>query len=232
MCPSRSEATCASTPARTVRSGWTARPPLGVVVYSLRWAGFLTVLFFSVYATTNWVTAQRAERYKLWFDWELAIPLVPWMVWPYLSLVATFFLPMFALRKPAIDVLCRRLSLATVFSGLVFLILPAELGHTREASVPAHGIAFAFIHALDLPHNLVPSLHVSWSLILLLALRRASSGWVRRVFEVWLALLLLAVLLTHQHHVLDVLGGILVALGTHALVLGDEHPMASGRNTA
>lgn len=232
MCPSRSEAPGAPSSDAAVHSGWIARPPLPVVAYSLRWAGFLTVLFFSVYATTNWVTAQRPERYKLWFDWELAIPLVPWMVWPYLSLVATFFLPMFALRKPAIRVLCRRLSIATVFSGLCFLVLPADLGHTRLATVPDHGPAFAFIHALDLPHNLVPSLHVSWSLILLLALRRASRGWVRRMFEAWLALLLVAVLLTHQHHVLDVLGGILVALGAHALVLGDEPPMASGRNTS
>ena len=199
--------------------GWTLRPARSDVVRSFGWAALLAILFFSVYGFCNWAAAARPTRWRLWFDWELAIPLVPWMVWPYLSLAATFVLPMFALRAPALDALCRRLAAAVIVSGTVFLLLPAEAGFARSADPP--NAAFAFIYSLDLPHNLAPSLHVSWGAILLWSLRDASSGWIRRLFEVWFVVLCTAVLLTHQHHVLDVAGGILVAYAAWRMVRGD-----------
>jgi len=206
---------------RSSQSGWTLQPRREIVLLSLRWAGLLLVVFVVVYGATNWLTAQRTDRLRLWFDWELAIPLLPWMVWPYLSLLVSFFLPMFALGADAIHALCRRLALATVISGFCFLLLPGELGFSRSGAVPGHDPAFRLIHMLDLPHNLAPSLHVSWSLVLLLTLRGASPSWVRRGLELWLALLLLSVLFTHQHHLLDVAGGMLVALATRAAIRGD-----------
>jgi len=185
---------------------------------SLRWAGALLVLFVVVYGGLNWVTSLREDRLQLWFTWELAIPLVPWMVWPYLSIFASFFLPMFALDVPRIRALCLRLAIATVLSGLVFLLFPTELGFTRLDTAPGTTPAFRLIHALDLPHNLAPSLHVSWSLILLLSLRSVSPPWLRTGFDAWLALLIASVVFTHQHHLLDVAGGMLVALAARAAV--------------
>ena len=198
--------------------GWRLRPERNVVASSFRWAGLLLMLFVAVYGATNWISAQRIDRLRLWFDWELAIPLVPWMVWVYLSLLVSFFLPMFALDEPRIHALCRRLAFATVVSGACFMLFPAELGFTRLASVPGYDPAFRIVHALDLPHNLAPSLHVSWSLIVLLSLRRISPGWLRFGFDAWLGALLVSVLATHQHHVLDVLGGMLVAFAAYAAV--------------
>jgi len=200
---------------------WTFRPQREVVLLSLRSAAVLFVLFVCVYGATNWITSLRTDRLRLWFDWELAIPLVPWMVWPYLSLVLSFFLPMFALDAATIRILCRRLAMATLVSAACFLLLPGESGHARPEVVPAHDLAYRLIYALDLPHNLAPSLHVSWSVILLIALRAASPPWARRLIEAWLALLIVSVLLTHQHHVLDVAGGMLVALAVHAAVRRD-----------
>jgi hypothetical protein len=197
---------------------WTLRPEGEVISLSLRWTGLLIVLFVAVYGSLNWLTAQRADRWRLWFEWELAIPLVPWMAWAYLSLVASFFLPMFVLDAPRIHALCRRLAFATVVSGACFLLFPAELGFTRLAQGSQAGFALGLIHRIDLPHNLAPSLHVSWSLILLCSMRAVSPAWLRHVFDVWLALLLASVVFTHQHHLLDVAGGMLVALVARAAV--------------
>jgi len=210
---------------------WTLRPERAVVLLSLRWAAALLVLFVVVYGTTNWITSLRADRLRLWSAWELEIPLVPWMIWPYLSLFASFFLPMFALDAAAIRVLCRRLAAATVLSGICFLLVPGELGFERPAAVPGHELAYRFIHVLDLPHNLAPSLHVSWSIVLLLALRCTSPGWLRRLLELWLALLIASVLFTHQHHVLDVAGGMLVALVVHTAIRNNGHRSAFQRRT-
>lgn len=204
--------------------GWTTRPDAEVVALSLRWAAVLLVLFVAVYGGLNWYAEQRDDRHRLWFDWELAaIPLVPWMILPYLSLFASFFLPMFALDAPRIRALCRRLLFATLVSGTVFLLLPADLGFRREAAVPEYGALFGALHALDLPHNLAPSLHVSWTLILLPALRAVSGPWVRAGLDLWAALLVASVLFTHQHHVLDVAGGMLVALAARAAVAPEGH---------
>lgn len=200
---------------------WTLRPEGEVISLSLRWTGLLTVLFVAVYGSLNWLSAQRADRWRLWFEWELAIPLVPWMAWAYLSLFASFFLPMFVLDAPRIHALCRRLAFATVASGTCFLFFPAELGFTRLAQGSQAGLALGLIHRIDLPHNLAPSLHVSWSLILLCSMRAASPAWLRGVFDVWLALLLASVVFTHQHHLLDVAGGMLVALAARAAVSPD-----------
>jgi len=191
-------------------------------VVSLRWAAFLTFLFLAVYLGCNWITSQRTGLYRLWFDWELKIPFVSAMVWVYLSLFVTFFLPMFALREAALNVLCKRLALAVVASGFLFLLLPAQLGFERPAEVPGQAAAFRLIYLFDLPHNLVPSLHVSWSALILGSLRVVSPPWTRRLLEVWFLLLCAAAVLVHQHHLLDVLGGMLVALGACYAVAGDR----------
>jgi hypothetical protein len=164
---------------------WTLRPEGEVISLSLRWTGLLTVLFVAVYGSLNWLSAQRADRWRLWFEWELAIPLVPWMAWAYLSLFASFFLPMFVLDAPRIHALCRRLAFATVASGACFLFFPAELGFTRLAQGSQAGLALGLIHRIDLPHNLAPSLHVSWSLILLCSMRASEPSRLRwRIIEI------------------------------------------------
>jgi membrane-associated phospholipid phosphatase len=204
-----------------VTNGWTWTPARDDVALSLRWAALLSALFFSVYGLCNWFTAQRETRHHLWFEWELDIPFVPEMIWVYLSLCVSFFLPMFALRAPALNALCKRLALAVLASGLVFLVLPAQPGFVRSTSAAEQSTAFRFLYSLDLPHNLVPSLHVSWSALSVISLRCASPPWLRRLFEVWFIALCASVLLVHQHHVLDVAGGVLVALAAKWAVRDD-----------
>ncbi len=206
----------------SLQGGWTLRPERRDVVVSVRWAVFLTFLFLTVYLGCNWVTSQRAGLYRLWLDWELKIPLVPAMVWVYLSLFVTFFLPMFALREPTLNVLCKRLAFAVVVSGFLFLLLPTQLGFERSADVTGRAAAFRLIYLFDLPHNLVRSLHVSWSALILGSLRTVSPPWARRLLEAWFLLLCTAAVLVHQHHLLDLLGGMLVAWVAFHAVGGDR----------
>jgi membrane-associated phospholipid phosphatase len=140
------------------------------------------------------------------------------MVWGYLSLFAMFCLPMFALREPALHTLCRRLALATLLSGILFVVMPGELGFARPASVPGYELVFGGIYLLDQPHNLLPSLHIAWSALILHALRGASHGYARRALEAWFLVVCASVVLVHQHHVLDVLGGLLVACAVGLLI--------------
>ena len=209
------------------RRGWTLRPGRSDVLVYARWALFLDVLFIVVYGACNWMTSQRNDLLHLYFEWELAIPFTPAMVWVYLSLFALFPLPAFAMRAAELDTLGRRLCFATLVSAAFFLLLPARLGFERPANVPDHELAFGFIYLLDLPHNLVPSLHIAWSGLILGALRAESPSWLRRALEAWFALICAAVVLVHQHHVLDVIGGVLV--GYAAILVVRNHKAATGQ---
>jgi len=204
-----------------MRDGWTWRPPRSDVLLSLRWAAFLTVLFPVAYLTCNWITARRPAHWKLWMDWELGIPFVPSMVWVYLSIFVYFFLPMFALREASLNALCRRLVFAVLVSAAVFLLLPAQVAFPRPTEVPGYETAFRVIYLFDLPGNSVPSLHVSWSTLFLLTLREPSPPWLRRVLAAWLIALCASVLLVHQHHVIDIAGGVLVALAARHVIRAD-----------
>jgi membrane-associated phospholipid phosphatase len=169
--------------------------------------GALSILFAAVYGGCNWLASQRQETLKLYLDWELAIPLVPWMIWIYASLFALFFLPVFCLNQRELARLSRRIAAAIMISGAVFLLFPAQLGFARAADT---GVLFGIIHALDHPHNLAPSLHVSLSGLILGSLLSPSPRWLRVAIAAWFTLICVSVVLVHQHHLLDVLTGILV----------------------
>ena len=58
----------------------------------------LSLLFVTVYASTNWITDQRSDVKTWWFAWELAIPFVPALIFPYMSLDLLFFAGPFLCR--------------------------------------------------------------------------------------------------------------------------------------
>ncbi|MCP5155249.1 MAG: hypothetical protein H6983_13855 [Ectothiorhodospiraceae bacterium] len=191
--------------------GWTTRPD------ATRWRAFvvlglgLDLLFLVVYGGANALAAGRSSHLVLHAPWERDIPLVPWMVLPYLSVGLLAMLPPFALGPRALRRLARRIALATLAAGAVFVLAPATLGFARVIPEGTFAPVFALIHQLDHPHNLVPSLHVAYTVILtgaLLAATEARAG--RRVLVGWSIAVYLSTVLVHQHHLLDVLGGLLL----------------------
>jgi membrane-associated phospholipid phosphatase len=64
---------------------------------------------------------------------------------------------------------------------------------------------------MDAPYNLFPSLHAALLLFLLDSYARKLRGLVRSAVMLWFVLIALSPLLTHQHHVIDILGGFALA---------------------
>jgi len=177
------------------------------------WLMWISIVFFTVYPLCNWLTANRETVYRLYVTAELEIPLVPQFVWIYLSLYLLFLMPPFFLSGSVMHALGKRLVGATIFCGVVFLLLPAELGFERVVPLdPFYSGIFAQLFAVDLPHNMVPSLHVTFSAMILMALAdNAQTVPVKAAFWMWLVLICASTLLVHQHHLLDVATGLLVA---------------------
>jgi membrane-associated phospholipid phosphatase len=179
----------------------------------LSWVGVITVVFFAVYPTINWFTETRPHRYQLYLPFELDIPLVPVFIWAYISMYALFLMPLFMVSAKRMHALGKQLTAGTVICGIVFLMLPANLGFIREVpSHPLYASAFSALFGVDKPHNLMPSLHVVFSCLILFMCREGHHVILRVLLFVWVVLIVASTVLVHQHHLIDALTGLAVTM--------------------
>jgi hypothetical protein len=184
----------------------------GARLYTL-WAGVTGLAFFAIYPTLNWLTSLRSHRFHLYVEPELGIPFVPQFIWVYLSMYLLFLVPLFLLPSDRMPALGKQLVASTVVSGVVFLLLPTELGFARVIpSDPILASLYRSLFGVDRPHNMVPSLHVVWSSAIALACIDAAGRLGRVLLSVWLAFLVGSTVLVHQHHILDVISALLLVL--------------------
>lgn len=175
--------------------------------------GFLlTVLFAVVYGGSNWFNSDRRHYFQLYFPWEIAIPFIPAMIFAYFSLQLVFLLPLLHCDRNGLLVLAKRMAVAILVAGIIFLLLPTQLGFSRQGTTSFYASFYDLLYRLDRPHNLFPSLHVTLATLVIATLLRQVNGILRWLYGVWLLLLYLSVVLVYQHHVLDIAGGIMLAL--------------------
>jgi membrane-associated phospholipid phosphatase len=180
------------------------------------------LLFMVVYHTANAYAARAAARGEVgtWhWEWELGIPLVPWLIIPYWSIDLLFVVaPFLCTTRSELFTLAGRLALATLVAGLCFVVWPLQLGFERASD---HGVLtplFTALHGMDRPHNLFPSLHVTYAFILRWTFDRHLSRWPRAIFHVWFACISVSAVLVHQHHLVDVAGAIVLAFACFYIV--------------
>ena len=104
-----------------------------------------------------------------------------------------------------------------IVAFLVFVAFPAPIGFVR--SLP-DGAVYRFLYqfvAMDSLFNTLPSLHVGFASCIVLALWKPSSALLRALLSAWLGLLMTSTVLTHQHHIADVVSGFALAVVVHAL---------------
>jgi membrane-associated phospholipid phosphatase len=200
-----------STSTDVSRNARTYSPGLDAVRTYLYWCFWIAVAFFSIYPTTNWITAQRAWTFDLYAQGELGVPFVPQFIWVYLSMYVLFLVPLFAVHADRMPKLGKQLILGTIASGIIFLLLPAKLGFVRSIPMDsAYSGIYASMFEVDRPHNLVPSLHLVFSAAIVLACAEASPASYKIPLFVWLFAITLSTLLVHQHHVLDIVSAFLL----------------------
>ena len=196
-----------------------ALPGGDAVLAYLRFLGAFYLVFIPVYIGGGWLTARLGRAYDLHAGWELSIPLVPAMIWPYVSLYPLFLLPLFHLRPDEMARLSRQSTATVLAAGLVFLLLPGRLGYVPVPDLPGlSGALTALVQTADTSHNLVPSLHVAFSWLVLLACVPTSPPLLAGAYIAWMVLMAASTLLVHQHHVLDVITGAALALAVRRLM--------------
>jgi membrane-associated phospholipid phosphatase len=183
------------------------------------WGALATVAFPLIYGVCNYLASQQTDFYKAYFQWELAIPLVPWMIYPYMSLNVLFVEAAFILKEGAVKAYCLSLVASLFVAAFIFYFFPGELGFVRPDYVESYNDIFQGMYSIDKPHNLFPSLHVTYSSLSAMAMIQQTKSKVFHAFmSLWVIVIALSVVLVHQHHVIDIVLGFVLAIITYKQV--------------
>ena len=202
---------------------------------ALAWLAFLGPFFFATYALATWSTAQRAHVGAIVFDWERAIPFLPWTIVPYWSIDLLYGLSLFTCTdRRELDTHAKRLLTAQIVAVFCFLLFPLTFTFERPAVDGVYGALFQVLGLFDKPFNQAPSLHVALMVIVWAQYARKVTGtaW-RALLHAWFALIGVSILTTWQHHFIDIPTGAL--LGFFCMWLWPQSmpsPLASLKPTA
>lgn len=184
---------------------------------------YLCLFFVIVYSTCNNISATRSDIGVLYFQWEDYIPLIPWMIIPYMSIdIFYFFSPFLCRSNNELKVFAQRIILGTVIAGVFFLLMPLTLSKARPEVTGLFRPIFKFLHGFDKTYNLFPSMHIILRTILAHKYFQRSRGLTRFAVFIWFSLIGFSTVFTYQHHVIDVIGGFVVALAVFYIIPGEK----------
>jgi membrane-associated phospholipid phosphatase len=180
----------------------------------------------AIYVFAGWLSAGREADIPaplhfdrtiipLHFSWEEGIPLVPWMIVPYLSLDALIVTALFLCEdREHVIRLTLQLLLATLVAAFIFVVWPMPVAFQYRYAVREHWQQTRFLYgcqalwSADRSGNRFPSLHVALAVILWPVFARRVRRFAARVaIDTWFVLVILSTLFTWQHHVADVIAG-------------------------
>lgn len=167
-----------------------------------------------IYLGTNEIAAQRTSFYQLYFEFEREIPMVPWMIHIYNSFHILLFMN-FLIIKNSLKIKAIAISLisSSAIASVFFLLFPAELGFSRTENIRGYEFWYNALHWLDHPHNLVPSLHITFSALSAYVIStEMGSVFLKLIFLLWFLLICSSIVLVHQHHLIDVVSGFVLAV--------------------
>lgn len=188
------------------------------------WAGVLAVVavavaFVALYGGADALSAHVPWRVPLALPGEPFVPFVPVMALVYLSLDVLLLLAPFFLR--ARDVVVFGLTLITqiALAAIAFVLLPADDVFPPQQVTGWLAPFFHTADALNLDRNFAPSLHVSLSATAAwFYARTVAAPWARAALFAWAAAIAASTLLLHQHYVVDVALGLVLAAATTRLL--------------
>ena len=187
--------------------------------------GLALSIFYLLYNLTtvysvSLYTLYPSQIYNLATPFDSMIPFIPAMIVPYswslILFVASFFL---VRTSTQLSLLSYRLILTTIFACLIFYLYPARFSFNRSIPDDWTQFGYQFLQLVDKPFNQLPSLHVSYAMLLGVSLWdvvASKKRWISAAYRLLLTgictLITLSTVLTYQHHLLDMFGGVVLAV--------------------
>ena len=167
----------------------------------MKYALLFAVVFAVCYGGASWLTAQQASLPAWDLPFEQHVPFVPALSVVYLTITPALVFVLLRTRPAFAIALC----VQTVLATLCFLLFPQTVAWTRPEVVGWAHIPFSIADAMNLSYNQFPSLHVAFAV---------SAAWAMRKPQwwIWSAAVAVSTWLMWEHHLVDIVGGIALAL--------------------
>ena len=175
------------------------------------WMLYMGIVFFLLYGSANYYASLHAPHPSFFMGWEKEIPFIPSFIIPYISsdllFCIAFLLPYTRLE---LRILALRVFFIICFSVLCFILFPLQFSFSKP-----HSESFSFLFRLlqaDLPFNQLPSLHISFTIVLYASMFKYLSYWLKVFVGFWFLLVAVSTLVVYQHHFIDIPSGAVVGL--------------------
>lgn len=164
---------------------------------------FLILLPFTalVYGYTNWRTDQVMRAFDVYFDWEMRLPLVAGMVYPYVLIFGFVLTPLFVLGVQEMKLLQKRLFIGVLVGLAFFYIFPAPLGFIRPHE--PEGL-LGVVYGFDRPNNASFSMYHFYLSMITLSLFSSLTFFWRVVLVVSVLVLGVSGVFIWQQHVVGI----------------------------
>ena len=178
------------------------------------WLGILwLVLAGGSYFVIN--RLPRGELIDMSTDFYRALPTWPIFVVPYLSFLPIVFivLPLILWRNEKLfRVFTLSVLTAQVVMNICYLLIPATLVRPELQGSDIFTVLLRdVVWVIDQPLNTFPSNHVALSVLAIVVLAWLPQGFKRFwCLQLWLALVAVSTLLTHQHVIADLISGLIL----------------------
>ncbi|MDO5623843.1 MAG: phosphatase PAP2 family protein [Pseudomonadota bacterium] len=176
-------------------------------------AALYATLFALLYVGANALSAGVPWRVPVALPWEPVLPFHPAWALPYLSLPLLLLALPLKLKPTGLWVVFAALMVQTGVAALCFVLLPVRVDFPPRVADGVWHLPFMLADTLNLTRNHLPSLHVALACTAAWALAPHAAPAMRWLPWAWAAAIALSTVGLHEHHLLDVAAGVLLAAG-------------------
>ena len=196
----------------------------GVFGAGWRTIALAILMAVGVYVASKGYALLNHGPYRLFLRTPLdeRMPLVKVFVLPYVTLEPATYLTLVAFllfRVRVYQSAAMSVIGAFLVSYVFFFLLQTYVDRPHVVGDDTLSKMVRAVYAADNPYNDFPSLHVSLSAVLALHWARVGRGW-GWLWMTWAAVVIAATQLIHQHYLLDIAGGLVVAVTVSHWFLG------------
>ena len=173
---------------------------------------FFLSFFYLFYGGAAFAAELIPWRFRVGLAFENAIPFIPESALIYLTVSWLMLLALFVVRPWSdLKALVRVLCLQTLFGAVCFLLFPVSNVFPPRPPGADMPLLFVLADTINLANNEVPSLHVCFAFTLAAVLGHYARLWLRILLLLWATAIALSTLTLHEHNLVDLLAGALLA---------------------
>jgi membrane-associated phospholipid phosphatase len=175
-----------------------------------------------VYGVADFLAHYRSTWFVPTFRIEENIPFIPELSIFYVSLYPLMGFSILLFQKKDFRILFLLLSSQVLIAGVIFLSFPTLVSYPTNIQSGGTSHLFRFADTLNLTYNSLPSLHVAFAYTIARYYCRSLSPLFAAAVILWAAGIICSTLLLHQHHLLDVFAGVILARIAEIIIIGAQ----------